>query len=183
MHSINLDDQYEEDAARQRIEIVEGCSPVPEEPGLGVEVDEAVIARLVQRGPAETPRHLGKLRLLDRRVLYTASIPPIDALTGFAEGTIRGLSFAVWNDDGSEEFVRMYGGWKRRGRCWSEGVPMRSMIRVINANACPQFQYDLSRCQQLQRPKKSLWIQRYPSEQKIVQVNKKLCKMNKKLCK
>ncbi|MCE2449698.1 MAG: hypothetical protein J4F35_15360 [Candidatus Latescibacteria bacterium] len=108
-HSINLDDQYEEDAARQRIEIVEGCSPVPEGPGLGVEVDEAVIARLAQRGPAEIPRHLGKLRLPDGHVLYTASIPPIDALTGFAEGTIRGLSFEVWNDDGSEEFARMYG--------------------------------------------------------------------------
>lgn len=107
-HSINLDDQYEEDAARQRIEIIEGCSPVPEGPGLGVEVDEAVIARLAQRGPAKIPRHLGKLRLPDGHVLYTAGIPPLDALTGFAEGTIRGLSFAVWNDDGSAEFAHLY---------------------------------------------------------------------------
>ena len=28
-HSINLDDQYEEDVVAQRLEIVEGCSPVP----------------------------------------------------------------------------------------------------------------------------------------------------------
>ena len=27
----------------------------------------------------------------------------LDALIGFAEGTIWGLSFAVWNDDGLEE--------------------------------------------------------------------------------
>ena len=97
-----------QDAAWQRIEIVEGCSPVPEGPGLGVEVDEAVIAHLAQRGPAEIPRHLGKLRLPDGHGLYTAGIPPLDALTGFAEGTIRGVSFAVWNDDGSEEFARLY---------------------------------------------------------------------------
>ena len=83
---------------------------MPEGPGLGVEVDEAVIARLAQRSPAEIPRHLSKLHLPDGHVLYTASIPPIDALTGFAEGTICGLSSAVWHDDGSEEFVRMYGG-------------------------------------------------------------------------
>ena len=114
-HSINLDDQYEEDAARQRIEIVEGCSPVPEGPGLGVEVDEAVIARLAQRGPVEIPRHLGRLHLPDGHVLYTASIPPLDALTGFAEGTIRGLSFEVWHDDGSEEFARMYGRVEEEG--------------------------------------------------------------------
>ena len=46
-----------------------------EGPGLGVEVDEAVIAHLAQRLP-------------DGHGLYTASILPIDALTGFAEGTI-----------------------------------------------------------------------------------------------
>jgi L-alanine-DL-glutamate epimerase-like enolase superfamily enzyme len=108
-HTINLDDQYEEDAALQRIEIVEGCSPVPQGPGLGVEVDEAIIKRLAAQGPAEMPRHLGKLRLPAGHVLYSASIPAVDQLTGFAEGTVRGLSFEIWHDDGSEEFERMYG--------------------------------------------------------------------------
>ena len=107
-HTINLDDQYEEDAALQRIEIVEGCSPVPQGPGLGVEVDEAIIKRLAAQGPAEMPRHLGKLRLPAGHVLYSASIPAVDQLTGFAEGTVRGLSFEMWHDDGSEEFERMY---------------------------------------------------------------------------
>ena len=88
---------------------------MPEGPGLGVGVDEAVIARLAQRGPAEIPRHLGKLRLPDGHGLYTASIPPIDALTGFAGGIIRDLSFEVWNDDGSEEFTRMYGRVEEEG--------------------------------------------------------------------
>ena len=48
-------------------------------------------------------------------MLYTASIPPIDALTGFAEGTIRGLSFEVWHDDGSEGFAHMYGRVEEEG--------------------------------------------------------------------
>ena len=39
----------------------------------------------------------------------SASILRINALTSFADGTIWGLFFAVWNDDGSEEFVCMYG--------------------------------------------------------------------------
>ena len=108
-HSINLDDQYEDDAARQPIAIEEGSSPVPEGPGLGVEVDEAVVRRLAARAPAEIPRHLGKLRLPAGRVLYSASIPAVDRLTGFAEGTVRGVSFEVWEDDGSKEFEQMYG--------------------------------------------------------------------------
>ena len=58
---------------------------------------------------------------------------------------------------------------------------MCSVIRVINANTCPQFQYNISRCQQLQQPKKSLRIQRYPSEQKIVQNEQKIVQNEQKI--
>ena len=40
-HSIHLDDQYEDDIVRARIPVREGSSPIPDGPGLGVEVDEA----------------------------------------------------------------------------------------------------------------------------------------------
>ena len=62
-HSINLDDQYEEDVVAQRLEIVEGCSPVPEGPGLGVEVDERLLQSLIGRDAPEIPRHVGVLTL------------------------------------------------------------------------------------------------------------------------
>ena len=114
-HSINLDDQYAEDVVGKRLEIVEGCSPVPEGPGLGVEVDEALLKGLIGRNTPEIPRHVGVLKLPQGHVLYSPSLPPISQLTGFAEGTIRGLDFAVWEDDGSAEFARVSARLEREG--------------------------------------------------------------------
>ena len=48
-HSIHLDDQYEDDVTRDRIEVTAGFSRVPEGPGLGVEVDEDSLAQLAAR--------------------------------------------------------------------------------------------------------------------------------------
>ena len=114
-HSINLDDQYAADVTRQRIEVVEGCSPVPEGPGLGVEVDGTALARLAAGTPTEIPKHVGVLSLPGGHKLYTPSIPDVSRLTGFAEGTIRGVDFCVWHDDGSEAFARAYERVQREG--------------------------------------------------------------------
>ena len=114
-HSINLDDQYEEDVVDNRLEIVEGASPVPEGPGLGVEVNEEALARLAARPAPEMPRHIGVLRLPQGNVLYTPSLPPVSELTGFAEGTIRGLDFTVWEEDGSIEFAAVLERLEREG--------------------------------------------------------------------
>ena len=114
-HSINLDDQYEEDVIDNRLEIVEGASPVPEGPGLGVEVNEEALARLAARPAPEMPRHIGVLRLPQGNVLYTPSLPPVSELTGFAEGTIRGLDFTVWEEDGSKEFAAALERLEREG--------------------------------------------------------------------
>ena len=46
-HSINLDDQYEEDITTETIPVIEGFSPVPEGPGLGVEVDEKALKKFL----------------------------------------------------------------------------------------------------------------------------------------
>ena len=114
-HSINLDDQYAEDVVRERLEIVEGSSPVPQDPGLGVEVDERLLQALVGRPVPEIPRHVGVLKLPQGHVMYTPSLPPVSELTGFAEGTIRGLDFALWEDDGSPEFAAVVERLQREG--------------------------------------------------------------------
>jgi L-alanine-DL-glutamate epimerase-like enolase superfamily enzyme len=107
-HTTNLDDQLEEDSTGGRIEIAEGSSPVPEGPGLGVEVDEAELARLAQNPVTEIPRHIGALHLPGGRTWYTRGFPSVERLTGFPEGNIRGIRLEVLEDDGSEAFAQRY---------------------------------------------------------------------------
>ena len=107
-HTVNLDDQCEQDATGTRIEIVEGCSPVPEAAGLGYEVDEEMVKRLAGNPRTEIPRHIGVLHLAAGHKLYTIGFPDVSRLTGFSEGQIRELNLEVWEDDGSPEFARRY---------------------------------------------------------------------------
>lgn len=107
-HSTNLDDQYEEDVTVERIPVVEGSSPVPEKPGLGVEVDEAALQRVAANSPTEIPRHVGILHLPGGHNLYTPSFASVSRETGFPEGAIRGIRQEIWDDDGSEEFARLH---------------------------------------------------------------------------
>jgi L-alanine-DL-glutamate epimerase-like enolase superfamily enzyme len=110
-HSIHLDDQYEDDVTRECIPVVEGCSRVPEGPGLGVEVDEEKLAELAAKGaegPAELPQHIGILYLPGGQKFYTAATPHIATMTGREEGDIRGIRTELWQDDNSAEFARIY---------------------------------------------------------------------------
>ena len=110
-HSIHLDDQYEDDVTQGRIPVIEGSSPVPEGPGLGVEVDEDALAALAadsRKDPAEPSRNIGILHLPGGQKLYTAATPPIPKMTGREEGAIRGIRMELWEDDGSDEFERIY---------------------------------------------------------------------------
>ena len=107
-HSIDLDDQYDEDVTADRIPVIEGYSPVPEAPGLGYEADEAAISRLAGRGPIEVPKYVGVLTLPSGRKMYSRSSPHIPGLMGREEGTVRGIDFDVWDDDGSPEFEKVY---------------------------------------------------------------------------
>ncbi|MBI2501666.1 MAG: hypothetical protein HYW07_00330 [Candidatus Latescibacteria bacterium] len=114
-HSINLDDQYDEDVTGGRIEVAEGSSPVPEKPGLGVEVKEEILARLAAVAPTVLPRHLGVLYLPGGRKFYAPSIPSVSRLTGFAEGNLQGVRSEVWNDDGSTQFSSTFERVQREG--------------------------------------------------------------------
>jgi hypothetical protein len=110
-HSINLDDQYEEDITTERIPVTDGFSPVPNGPGLGFEVDEKALARFAANRPPELPKHIGILHLPDGHDIYTPYEPgvgDVPRFTGHEEGAIRGISFELWEDDGSEEFTRMH---------------------------------------------------------------------------
>jgi D-galactarolactone cycloisomerase len=110
MHTINLDDQYEDDITTERIPVVAGSSPVPERPGLGIEVDEDALARLAAREPTPVPKHVAVLHLRDGHRIYYPSLTRVDVhrMTGKEEGTIRGLRLELWDDDGSAEFERIY---------------------------------------------------------------------------
>ena len=114
-HSINLDDQYEEDITTERIPVVEGFSRVPESPGLGIEVDEAMLAKVASNKQImETrPRAIGVLKLPGGTIVHTPRNPDPRVVTGKEEGTIRGIDFHRWEDDGSPEFDAAYQRMKR----------------------------------------------------------------------
>lgn len=107
-HTINLDDQYEEDITTERIPVIEGSSPVPEGPGLGFQVDEESLARLAANKPMERPKHVGILHMPGGHKYYGRSYVSPDEVTGKEEGTVRGFRSEVWEDDGSPEFERIY---------------------------------------------------------------------------
>lgn len=110
LHSVNLDDQYEEDVTVERIPVAAGTSPVPEAPGLGIEVDEDALARLSQTQPTPMPRHMAVVQLPDGHTITYPSLTGINVhrFTGREEGTIRGISMRLWDDDHSPEFERTY---------------------------------------------------------------------------
>lgn len=107
-HTINLDDQYEDDITTERIPVIEGFSPVPEGPGLGYEVDEKALARFAANEPSVPPKYVGILCLPGGHKIYTRGRAKVKELTGAEEGTIRGINFEFWEDDGSPEFQRAY---------------------------------------------------------------------------
>ena len=119
-HSVNLDDQCEDDATGQRIEIAEGSSPVSEAPGLGYEVDEARLQRLAAIPTTEIPRHIGVLHMPGGHTIHTIGTPGVNRITGFLEGNIRNLHLEVWEDDGSDKFSTMYSRLQKEGTVWSK---------------------------------------------------------------
>ncbi len=110
LHTVNLDDQYEDDITTERIPVAAGTSAVPEAPGLGVEVDEDALARLAQAEPTPVPRHLAVVRLPDGHTITFPSLASVDVhrFTGREEGTIRGVSMSLRDDDGTPEFERAH---------------------------------------------------------------------------
>ena len=114
-HSINLDDQYAEDITTETIPVIEGSSPVPEGPGLGFDVDEDAITRLSEQKLVESPKHLGILRMPDGNTYYGKSYVSPTTVTGKEEGSVRGFTSELWEEDGSDEFTEMFERVEREG--------------------------------------------------------------------
>ena len=117
-HAITQMEQYEEDVLREPIRVSERCARVPEAPGLGVEVDEEALHKLAANpDPCESiPKGIGVLRLPCGTTLYTQSFPDVGRETGTGEGEIRGIGFELWQEDGSEEFRRVWERLEREGQ-------------------------------------------------------------------
>ena len=115
-HTINLDDQYEEDYTTETIPVVEGFSPVPEGPGLGFEVDEDELARLAANEPSEIPRYIGILHMPGGHTFYgPGRLAPYGE-----EGTVRGFRSELWEEDGTSEFERIFERVAKEGRIPAE---------------------------------------------------------------
>ena len=107
-HSINLEDQYEEDVTTESIPVVDGSSPVPQGIGLGYEVDESAVQRLSQQKLTEAPRHIGILHMSDGSTWYGKGYVSPPSVTGTEEAGLRGFSSELWEEDGTTEFEAMY---------------------------------------------------------------------------
>ncbi len=120
-HSINLDDQYEEDITTERIPVTEGFSRVLEAPGLGIDVDEEMLKKVAAntQNTETRPRVVGTLKLPAGTTIHTPRNPNPRIITGKEEGTIRGIDFDRWEDDGSPEFEaafqKMKAEWEAKG--------------------------------------------------------------------
>ena len=107
-HSVICDDQYDEDITTETIPVTEGFSRVPEGPGLGIEVDEEALKRAAARKSKPLPRIVSIVHLPGGTKIHTTRNVDLKRLTGREEGTIRGINVEQWEDDGTEEFDRIY---------------------------------------------------------------------------
>ncbi len=105
-HTITLDDQYDDDFA-EPIPVIEGSSPVPEGPGLGVAVDEDKLAEAAERAHLPSYDFIGVLHMPGGHKAYSSGRPDVNRLTGTEEGRIEDLNFEYWADDGSDEYRRV----------------------------------------------------------------------------
>lgn len=106
-HILNIDDQFETDIITAPIPVVEGFSPVPEGPGLGVEIDEEALAAAAARTHLPSYDFIGVLHFPGGHKAYSLGNPDINRLTGTEEGRIAGLNFEHWVDDGGADYARV----------------------------------------------------------------------------
>lgn len=121
-HIITLDDQYEDDITAEPIPVIEGFARVPEGPGLGLEIDEAKLKQAAERAHLPQIDVIGILHLPGGHKIYTHGDPKVERITGFEEGTIRGINYERWENDGSEKFKKMYGRIEKEGTVIEEGA-------------------------------------------------------------
>jgi L-alanine-DL-glutamate epimerase-like enolase superfamily enzyme len=110
--SVNCLNMYVDDLLSEPLTIQGGYARVPEAPGLGIEVDEAALARFKMEPPYELPRQrlLLSINWPDGRVRYYANIGQCwdEAKLGNFPAQERGVRMGVRRDDGTPEWAELY---------------------------------------------------------------------------
>ena len=85
---------------------------VPEGPGLGVELDEDAVGRYSKEAAVEWPRHLSVVTLPGSVKHYYQNLPQAERLMkqGVDDAHAPGIRLDEWEDDGTDEFDRL---WKQ----------------------------------------------------------------------
>ena len=70
---------------------------------------------MIARRPYKMPKVLGVTRFAGGNTLYSVGFPNLEALIGYQEGSVREHKFELFEDDGSENFDRLYTRAEREG--------------------------------------------------------------------
>jgi L-alanine-DL-glutamate epimerase-like enolase superfamily enzyme len=111
--SVNCLNNYADDLLAEPLTILGGYLKVPEAPGLGIQIDEAALARYRMAPPFEhpAPRLLMSVVWPGGRVMHYARMRPQcwdDFWSGNQPAQERGATMEVRADDGSREWAGLY---------------------------------------------------------------------------
>ncbi len=110
--SVNCVNNYADDLLVEPLTIIGGYVRVPEAPGLGIEVDEAVLTRYRMKPPFELPKPRLLLSVVwpGGWVRHYADIRQVwdDAFNGTIPAQARGVRMEVTPDDGTPEWADLY---------------------------------------------------------------------------
>ena len=120
LHHVTATHLWEEDVVKP-LEVIAGQVPVPEKPGLGVELNREELERLKAAELEPMPRALIRVRVEGASTLYAQ--PPmlgnphlkVGDIPGVGEGYDQRADQNFWHDDGSNKFAAL---WERT----TEGV-------------------------------------------------------------
>ena len=108
--SVTASHAYEDDLIVHEHTIQRGFMKVPEGPGLGVELDEEVVERYRNETEAKWPRHITVVTLTGGVKHYYRNLQQAEDLMklGVDETFAPGVRLDEWEDDGSDEFDRLW---------------------------------------------------------------------------
>ena len=109
---VTVSHAYEDDLIVEAHSVQRGFVKVPEGPGLGVELDEDAVKRYSQTPAPQWPRHISVVTMPGGIRHYYRNLQQAERLMkqGVDESYAPGVRLDEWEDDGSEEFDRL---WKR----------------------------------------------------------------------
>ncbi len=110
--AVNCLNNYADDLLVEPLTIAGGYAQVPEGPGLGIEVDEAALARYRMPPPYELPKPRLLLSVVwpSGLVRHYADIHQVwnEAFQGSIPAQARGVRMQVTADDGTPEWAELY---------------------------------------------------------------------------